>query len=46
VVAEGPRQDCERLLGLLRTCDTPGRVDGVTEIWGPVRSTYDGFAVR
>jgi acylphosphatase len=46
VVAEGSRQGCERLLGLLRTCDTPGRVDGVTEIWGPVRSTYDGFAVR
>ena len=47
VVAVGPREHCERLLELLRHGDTPGRVDGVTEIWGaaPVDG-YDGFAIR
>lgn len=46
VVAEGSRQGCERLLDWLRVGDTPGRVDGVTEIWGAPRGGYDGFEIR
>lgn len=46
VVAEGTRDRCERLLEWLRTGDTPGRVDGVTEIWGTPRGDYEGFAIR
>ncbi len=46
VVAEGPRERCEKLLHWLRTGRTPGRVDGVTEIWGEPRGGYDGFAIR
>ncbi|MCI0385642.1 acylphosphatase [Streptomyces sp. CNQ085] len=46
VVAEGPRDRCELLLRWLRTGDTPGRVEGVTEIWGPSRGGYEGFAIR
>jgi acylphosphatase len=37
VVAEGPRECCERLLALLRAGDAPGRVDGVAEQWGPAQ---------
>lgn len=46
VVAEGLRAECEQLLGLLRGPDTPGRVTGVTEIWGATRDGYQGFAIR
>ncbi len=46
VVAEGRRADCEQLLDWLRNGDTPGRVDGVTEIWDTPRGGYDSFAVR
>ncbi|MEU1052625.1 acylphosphatase [Streptomyces sp. NPDC005876] len=46
VVAEGPRERCEELLGWLRGDDTPGRVDGVTEIWDTPRGGYEGFAIR
>ncbi|GGP61568.1 MULTISPECIES: acylphosphatase [Streptomyces] len=46
VVAEGPRDKCHRLLEWLRDGDTPGRVDGVTEIWAAPRGGYDGFAIR
>ncbi|QHC25254.1 acylphosphatase [Streptomyces sp. GS7] len=46
VVAEGPRGRCEELLDWLRTGDTPGAVDGVTEIWDTPRGGYDGFAIR
>jgi acylphosphatase len=46
IVAEGAREKCERLLQLLREADTPGRVDGVTEIWAAPRAGYEGFAVR
>ncbi|MFD6180802.1 acylphosphatase [Streptomyces goshikiensis] len=46
VVAEGQRENCHRLLEWLRSADTPGRVDGVTEIWGTPRGGYDGFAIR
>ena len=46
VVAEGPRERCERLLEWLRTGDTPGRVDGVTEIWDTPRGGAPGFGIR
>ncbi|GHC85034.1 acylphosphatase [Streptomyces flavofungini] len=46
VVAEGSRERCQRLLDWLRTGDTPGRVDGVTEIWDTPRGGYDAFAIR
>lgn len=46
VVAEGTRDQCERLLAMLRNGDTPGRVDGVTEIWGVPRGGYEGFEIR
>ncbi|MCZ1018252.1 acylphosphatase [Streptomyces noursei] len=46
VVAEGPKDRCEALLEWLRTGDTPGDVDGVTEIWATPRGGYDGFEIR
>ncbi|MFJ6836593.1 acylphosphatase [Streptomyces sp. NPDC091209] len=46
VVAEGPRAGCQSLLDWLQGDDTPGRVDGVTEIWDTPRGIYDGFAIR
>lgn len=46
IVAEGSREGCDRLLVLLRTADTPGRVDGVTELWSEPRGGYEGFAIR
>jgi acylphosphatase len=46
VVAEGERERCELLLEMLRHGDTPGRVDGVTEIWGPSDGGYQGFVIR
>lgn len=46
VVAEGQRQACQQLLDWLHDGDTPGRVDGVTEIWDTPRGGYDGFAIR
>ena len=46
VVAEGPGEDCRRLLEWLRDGDTPGRVDGVTEIWDTPRGGYADFAIR
>ncbi|SEO00495.1 acylphosphatase [Actinacidiphila rubida] len=46
VVAEGDRPSYDRLLDWLRHGDTPGRVDGVTEIWGDPRGGYEGFQIR
>lgn len=46
VVAEGVRQDCDALLEWLRTGDTPGSVEGVTEIWSEPRGGYEGFEIR
>ncbi|MGC4983196.1 acylphosphatase [Streptomyces sp. DT193] len=46
VVAEGSRVGCQSLLDWLQGDDTPGRVDGVTEIWDTPRGIYDGFAIR
>ncbi|MDD1060103.1 acylphosphatase [Streptomyces cocklensis] len=46
VVAEGARDQCQQLLDWLRHGDTPGRADGVTEIWSEPRGGYDGFEIR
>ncbi|MEV5648788.1 acylphosphatase [Nocardia sp. NPDC052254] len=46
VVAEGPRAACERLLALLRSDDTPGRVDLVVENWGAALGGITGFEER
>jgi acylphosphatase len=46
IVAEGARDQCERLLDRLRRGDTPGSSDGVTEIWGEPRGGYQGFEIR
>ncbi|MFI0419345.1 acylphosphatase [Spongiactinospora gelatinilytica] len=46
VVAEGDREACVKLLGALRGCDTPGRVDGVVERWSEVRGGLTGFEER
>jgi acylphosphatase len=46
VVAEGERERCEQLLDRMRHGDTPGRADGVTEIWADGRGGYEGFEIR
>ncbi|MCA1656078.1 MAG: acylphosphatase [Pseudonocardiaceae bacterium] len=46
VVAEGPREDCARLLELLRGGTTPGHVDLVVERWSPAKNNVTGFAER
>ncbi|GGV59211.1 acylphosphatase [Streptomyces longisporoflavus] len=46
VVAEGQRAGAQGLLDWLREGDTPGRVDGVTEIWDTPRGIYETFAIR
>jgi acylphosphatase len=46
IVAQGPRQDCQRLLDLLQSDATPGRVDTVVADWSPAGEPIDGFAER
>ncbi len=46
VVAEGPRQDCRKLLDALRSGDTPGRVDNVVEQWADPRGGLTEFVER
>jgi acylphosphatase len=46
IVAEGPRDRCDQLLDVLRKHSTPGRVDGVKELWDEPRGGYDGFEIR
>ncbi|MFE9245534.1 acylphosphatase [Nocardiopsis sp. NPDC006938] len=46
VVAEGSRESCERLLGQLRSGETPGRVDSVVERWARPGGSFDGFVER
>jgi acylphosphatase len=46
VVAEGARDQCQQLLDWLQHGDTPGRAEGVTEIWSEPRGGYDGFEIR
>lgn len=45
VVAEGPREACERLLAVLRSGSTPGHVKQVTERFDAVRGV-SGFVER
>ncbi|MEV0946245.1 acylphosphatase [Rhodococcus sp. NPDC049939] len=46
VIAEGPREKLEALLTLLRSGDTPGKVDFVVEQWDPARGDLSGFVER
>lgn len=46
VVAEGTKEACERLLGMLRSGATPGRVQQVTEQFTQPRGGIAGFVER
>ena len=46
VVAEGPRDACERLLAALRSGEAPGRVHTVAERFGNARGGLTGFVER
>jgi acylphosphatase len=46
VVAEGARENCERLLVTLRSGNSPGRVDKVVERWSEARGGLRGFFER
>ena len=46
VVAEGPRDDCERLLALLDSGATPGAVDLLVSSWDDARGGLVGFVER
>jgi acylphosphatase len=49
VVAQGPRDDCEKLLRLLQGGATPGRVDNVVADWSQKPEDledFDGFSAR
>src|SRR3979409_319751 len=46
VVAEGPRDRCDRLLAALRGGQTPGRVDTVVESWSTARGGLTGFTEK
>lgn len=46
VVAEGAQEACDRLLGMLRSGETPGQVDTVVERWSPPRGDVVGFNER
>ena len=46
VVAQGPRDDCQRLLDLLENGDAPGRVEKVVADWSEVGDAIAGFTER
>ena len=46
VVAEGPHDSLDALLGRLRSGDTAGRVDLVVESFGPANGDLTGFLER
>jgi acylphosphatase len=46
VVAEGPLDACERLLGLLQGPGTPGRVSRVVVRWGEPHGRVTDFRAR
>jgi len=46
VIAQGPRENCEKLLDLLRSGTTPGRVDLVVEDWNAAQGGLTGFVER
>jgi acylphosphatase len=46
VVAQGPRDACERLLELLKGGETPGQVDTVIADWSEPADAITGFTER
>jgi acylphosphatase len=46
VVAQGPRDACQRLLDLLQSGQTPGRVDKVVADFTEPRDSLEGFTER
>lgn len=46
VVAQGPREACERLLSLLEQPGMPGRVEHVGAWWSAPRDGLSGFEER
>ncbi len=46
VVAQGPREACEKLLDLLEHGDSPGRVDSVVADWSAASDALSGFTER
>lgn len=45
-VAEGPREDLERLLGELRDGPPGAWVDGVAATWSPATGEFGAFEIR
>ena len=46
VIAQGPREACEKLLQLLQGGSTPGQVDNVVADWSQPREKFNGFVER
>jgi acylphosphatase len=46
VVAQGQRDGCEKLLELLQSDATPGRVDNVIADWASAGEPFSGFSER
>ena len=46
VVAQGSRDACRRLLDLLRSGNTPGRVENVAADWSDASEPLHGFTER
>lgn len=46
IVAEGPRPDCEALLGVLRSPEAPGRVESVSAEFTDASGGLDDFVER
>jgi acylphosphatase len=46
VVAQGPRDACEKLLHLLQGDTTPGRIDNVVADWSQAPQDIEGFSAR
>jgi acylphosphatase len=46
VTAEGPRENCQRLVELLRGGDTPGMVDGLQAGYDAAEGGFTGFVER
>lgn len=46
VVAQGPRDNCQRLLDLLQSGNTPGDVDNVVADWSEPTEPMQGFTER
>ncbi len=51
VIAEGPREDCQKVLDWLagrgsRSVRRPGRVESIQSEWGPARGGFRSFTYR